>query len=114
MRPAMNGELILGKKMVQRNPTHSACGANRDADGESEVESGRYGRGAFGLQVPFLDHMLDQIVRHGLMDLTVKATGDAYWDDHFRWRMSGLRSVRRLPVGDKRAWCAMVLVCAAG
>lgn len=32
--------------------------------------------------VPFLDHMLDQIARHGLVDLTVEAEGDLEVDDH--------------------------------
>ncbi|CEJ16182.1 Imidazoleglycerol-phosphate dehydratase [bacterium YEK0313] len=32
--------------------------------------------------VGFLDHMLDQIARHGMIDLTVKATGDLHIDDH--------------------------------
>ncbi|MBU6460784.1 MAG: imidazoleglycerol-phosphate dehydratase HisB [Proteobacteria bacterium] len=32
--------------------------------------------------VPFLDHMLDQIARHGLMDLTVVAKGDLHIDAH--------------------------------
>ena len=32
--------------------------------------------------VGFFDHMLDQIARHGMIDLTVKATGDLHIDDH--------------------------------
>ena len=32
--------------------------------------------------VPFLNHMLDQIARHGLVDLTIKAAGDTEIDDH--------------------------------
>ena len=32
--------------------------------------------------VPFLDHMLDQIARHGLMDLTISCKGDTDIDDH--------------------------------
>ena len=32
--------------------------------------------------VPFLDHMLDQIARHGLMDLTIDCKGDTDIDDH--------------------------------
>jgi len=32
--------------------------------------------------VPFLDHMLDQIARHGLIDLEIEAKGDTHIDDH--------------------------------
>ncbi|KAG6547874.1 hypothetical protein Mapa_010694 [Marchantia paleacea] len=32
--------------------------------------------------IPFLDHMLDQLASHGLLDVTVKAKGDIYIDDH--------------------------------
>lgn len=42
------------------------------------------GQGRCGAQtgVPFLDHMLDQIASHGLIDLDVRATGDVHIDDH--------------------------------
>ncbi|MBR9812395.1 imidazoleglycerol-phosphate dehydratase, partial [bacterium] len=45
---------------------------NLDGTGTSDLNSG----------IPFLDHMLDQIARHGLIDLTVRATGDLHIDDH--------------------------------
>lgn len=40
------------------------------------------GRQSLASGVPFLDHMLDQIARHGLVDLEVSATGDVEIDDH--------------------------------
>ncbi|MBX2836730.1 MAG: imidazoleglycerol-phosphate dehydratase HisB [Gammaproteobacteria bacterium] len=40
------------------------------------------GVGKFDTGVPFLEHMLDQIARHGLMDLTVNCQGDIQIDDH--------------------------------
>jgi imidazoleglycerol-phosphate dehydratase len=43
-----------------------------DGTGQARLDSG----------VPFLDHMLDQIARHGLIDLTVKAKGDLHIDAH--------------------------------
>lgn len=45
---------------------------NLDGSGQSQFETG----------VPFLEHMLDQIARHGLIDLTIKAEGDTHIDDH--------------------------------
>jgi imidazoleglycerol-phosphate dehydratase len=40
------------------------------------------GQGKFATGVPFLDHMLDQIARHGLIDLDVQAVGDLHIDAH--------------------------------
>ncbi|BDD92387.1 imidazoleglycerol-phosphate dehydratase HisB [Pandoraea sp. XJJ-1] len=40
------------------------------------------GRKALDTGVPFLDHMLDQIARHGLIDMDVEARGDTFIDDH--------------------------------
>jgi imidazoleglycerol-phosphate dehydratase len=45
---------------------------NLDGTGERRLASG----------VPFLDHMLDQIARHGLIDLEVEASGDLHIDAH--------------------------------
>lgn len=43
-----------------------------DGTGVSQLQSG----------VGFLDHMLDQVARHGLIDLSVRAEGDRHIDDH--------------------------------
>lgn len=40
------------------------------------------GRAEFSTGVPFLEHMLDQIARHGLIDIKVDALGDLHIDDH--------------------------------
>ena len=40
------------------------------------------GQGKFATGVPFLDHMLDQIARHGLIDLDIVAVGDLHIDAH--------------------------------
>lgn len=40
------------------------------------------GQGKFATGVPFLDHMLDQIARHGLIDLDIVANGDLHIDAH--------------------------------
>jgi imidazoleglycerol-phosphate dehydratase len=48
------------------------------------VELNIYGTGVCNIQtgVPFLDHMLEQLARHGLMDLIIKCDGDTHIDDH--------------------------------
>jgi imidazoleglycerol-phosphate dehydratase len=40
------------------------------------------GKSGLATGVPFFDHMLDQIARHGAIDLDIKAEGDTHIDDH--------------------------------
>jgi len=40
------------------------------------------GQSKFDTGVPFLEHMLDQVARHGLVDLDIQAKGDTHIDDH--------------------------------
>ena len=40
------------------------------------------GNGEFKTGVPFLEHMLDQVARHGMVDLNINAKGDNHIDDH--------------------------------
>ncbi|NCU85814.1 MAG: imidazoleglycerol-phosphate dehydratase HisB [Betaproteobacteria bacterium] len=62
------------------------------------------GQGALDTGLPFLDHMLDQIVRHGLIDLDVKASGDLHIDAHHTVEDVGitLGQAFSLAVGDKK------------
>ena len=59
---------------VERNTkeTQITVTVKLDGSGQLDVETG----------LPFLDHMLDQIARHGLIDLTIRATGDLDIDAH--------------------------------
>lgn len=52
--------------------TDISLSLNLDGDGSGSRETG----------IGFLDHMLDLLARHGLMDLNVKAVGDLHVDDH--------------------------------
>jgi len=52
--------------------TRIAVSVNLDGEGTARLASG----------IPFLDHMLDQVARHGLVDLSVDAEGDLHIDDH--------------------------------
>lgn len=40
------------------------------------------GKTKFATGIPFLEHMLDQVARHGMVDLDIKAKGDLHIDDH--------------------------------
>ncbi|MSQ72043.1 MAG: imidazoleglycerol-phosphate dehydratase HisB [Betaproteobacteria bacterium] len=59
---------------VTRNTaeTQISVSLNLDGTGKANLDTG----------VPFLDHMLDQIVRHGLIDLDIRAKGDLHIDAH--------------------------------
>ena len=65
--------------------THRTAKIARDTlETKIEVELDLDGTGKANLNsgVPFLDHMLDQIARHGLIDLRVECQGDNQIDDH--------------------------------
>ena len=59
---------------VTRNTleTQISVEVNLDGGGRSKLNTG----------IPFLDHMLDQIARHGMIDITVEAKGDLHIDAH--------------------------------
>ena len=62
------------------------------------------GQGKFSTGVPFLDHMLDQIARHGLIDLEVEAVGDLHIDAHHTVEDIGITLGQALAqaLGDKK------------
>ena len=84
------------KATVERNTleTQITAAVNLDGTGASEFETG----------VPFLEHMLDQIARHGLIDLSIKAEGDLHIDDHHTVEDIGitLGQAFNQAVGDKK------------
>lgn len=67
---------------------------NLDGEGKSSFETG----------VPFLEHMLDQIARHGMIDLDIKANGDLHIDGHHTVEDIGiaLGQCFAQAVGDKK------------
>lgn len=81
---------------VERNTreTQILVELNLDGSGQSRFETG----------VPFLDHMLDQVARHGLIDLTVIAHGDRQIDDHHTVEDIGITLGQAFDqaVGDKK------------
>ena len=62
------------------------------------------GRAALATGVPFLDHMLEQVARHGLVDLDVTAEGDLHIDAHHTVEDIGITfgQALRQALGDKR------------
>ena len=67
---------------------------NLDGAGDYNVDTG----------VPFLDHMLDQVARHGLIDLDIKAKGDLHIDAHHTVEDVGITLGQAFAeaVGDKK------------
>jgi imidazoleglycerol-phosphate dehydratase len=81
---------------VTRNTqeTQITVSINLDGQGTAELNSG----------VPFLDHMLDQIARHGMIDLNVVAKGDLHIDAHHTVEDIGIALGQALhrAIGDKK------------
>ena len=76
------------------NETQITVELDLDGTGQSEVATG----------IGFFDHMLDQLARHALMDLKIKATGDLHIDDHHTVEDTGIALGQALAraLGDKR------------
>ena len=74
--------------------TQISVSINLDGTGKAALETG----------LPFLEHMLDQVARHGLVDLEVKATGDLDIDAHHTVEDIGITLGQAMAnaVGDKR------------
>ncbi len=71
---------------------------------EVEVNLDGSGRAEIATGVPFLDHMLDQLARHGLLDLTVRAQGDLHIDAHHTVEDTGIALGQAVnqALGDKK------------
>ncbi len=68
-----------------------------------EVDLDGSGRAELASGVPFLDHMLDQVARHGMLDLSVRAKGDLHIDAHHTVEDIGITLGQALAkaLGDK-------------
>ncbi len=84
----------VGEHRRKTNETDIYIRLNLDGKGKADIHTG----------LPFFDHMLDQIARHGKMDLTIKATGDLHIDEHHTIEDTGiaLGEVVAKVLGDKR------------
>jgi imidazoleglycerol-phosphate dehydratase len=74
--------------------TRIAVGIDLDGTGAANLATG----------IGFLDHMLDQVARHGLIDLTIKAEGDLHIDQHHTVEDIGITLGQAFAqaVGDKK------------
>jgi len=83
-----------------------ATKSRKTAETEITVEVNLDGTGTYDNQtgVGFFDHMLDQLARHALLDLKVRATGDLHIDDHHTVEDVGIVLGQALvaAMGDKR------------
>ncbi|WNO08823.1 imidazoleglycerol-phosphate dehydratase HisB [Teredinibacter sp. KSP-S5-2] len=84
------------KASVKRDTLETKISVSLNLDGE--------GKAVFDTGVPFLEHMMDQIARHGLIDLDVTCDGDTHIDDHHSVEDIGitLGQAMKEAVGDKR------------
>ncbi len=81
---------------VNRNTLETQVSVTLNLDGS--------GLARFASGVPFLDHMLDQIARHGLMDLEITAKGDLHIDAHHTVEDIGITLGQAFAqaIGDKK------------
>ena len=77
MPPAGAG---IGARMSER--TASVRRETKETQIEVSINLDGSGKGEFDTGLPFLEHMLDQVARHGLVDLKVIARGDLHIDAH--------------------------------
>lgn len=84
------------KATVKRDTLETQIEISIDLDGS--------GKGRFDTGVPFLEHMLDQVARHGLVDIEVKARGDLHIDAHHTVEDVGitLGQAFAAAIGDKK------------
>lgn len=81
---------------VERNTLETQIIASINLDGT--------GQARFATGVPFLEHMLEQIARHGVIDLDIEAKGDHHIDDHHSVEDIGITLGQAFAqaVGDKK------------
>jgi len=87
------------KATVTRDTLETQIKVSIDLDGS--------GRGNFDTGVPFFDHMMDQVARHGMLDIDIQAKGDLHIDAHHTVEDIGIcvgQAFARA-LGDKQGIC---------
>ncbi len=92
----MNTKTAERKATVTRDTLETQITVEVNLDGSGQVE--------FDTGVPFLEHMLDQVARHGMIDLNIKAKGDLHIDAHHTVEDIGITMGQAVAkaVGDKK------------
>ena len=94
----MSDAIVPGDRIAQvtRNTLETKISVSLNLDGA--------GKGVFNTGVPFLEHMMDQIARHGMIDLGVTCDGDTHIDDHHSVEDIGITIGQAIAkaVGDKK------------
>ncbi len=89
-------------KLGSRRATHQR--KTNETDIQIELNLDGTGKAAIDTGLPFFDHMLDQLARHGSIDLSLKANGDLHIDEHHTIEDTGiaLGEIIGKALGDKR------------
>jgi len=89
----------MRQAQVNRNTLETRIDLNVNLDGT--------GKSTFATGVPFLDHMLDQVARHGMIDLEIAAKGDLHIDAHHTVEDIGITLGQAFmqAIGDKKGLC---------
>ena len=94
--PTAAPQVQARRALCERNTLETRIRVEIDLDGT--------GCGRFQTGVPFLEHMLDQVARHGLIDLEIRAEGDLHIDAHHTVEDIGITLGQALAraLGDKK------------
>lgn len=86
----------MRQAQVTRNTLETQISVNLNLDG--------VGKAVLNTGIPFLDHMLDQVARHGMLDLEIAAKGDLHIDAHHTVEDIGITLGQAFAqaIGDKK------------
>ena len=91
LKNAVKNELGMRSGTIKRKTTETdiSVSLKLDGTGKYKVQTG----------IGFFDHMLEQLARHSLIDLEIKANGDTHIDDHHTVEDTGI-ALRAIPVSS--------------
>ena len=86
----------MRKSKITRKTNETSVSVSLSIDG--------VGKGKINTGIGFLDHMLEQLAKHSLMDITINVTGDLHVDDHHTTEDTGwaIGQAFKEALGDRR------------